>query len=155
MGFVRIKILLWLATAGAVIATAVTPTNFAGRSTNPENFASTKTTHVSAIDSQESDRAGDEAPSRIQVVLVALRPEGFEPAEMRLSSGEYLFVVRNRTGLDEVNVHLTSQSSQQLLTARVGASRQALKRRLQLTSGTYHLTEADHPEWTCTIVVRQ
>jgi hypothetical protein len=154
MGFVRVKTVLFLA-ACAVIATAITTTIFAKRSTTAENVISSKTISVAPVEVQESQKLPDEAPSEIQVVLFALRTEGFEPTEMQLRPGEYLFVMRNRTGLDEVNVRLLSERGQQMLAAKVGLRRQDLKQRLHLTPGTYRLTETDHPDWTSTIIVRQ
>jgi hypothetical protein len=155
MGLVRVKTLLLLLIAAAVIATAITTTNFAGHLTAAENVTGTKPDPHLAVNIPGKESFADEAPSNIQVVLFALHAEGFEPAEMQLPAGEYLFVVRNRTGLDEVNVRLVSENSQQMLAARVGLRRQDLKRRLHLEPGTYRLTETDHPDWTCTLVISQ
>lgn len=153
MGLVRVKTLLLLLTGSALIATAITTTNFAGRLTRAENVTGTKPDPHAAPNTQEKGSFGNEAPASIQVVLLALRPEGFEPAEMQLPAGEYLFVVKNRTGLDEVNVRLIKANIHSLLAARVGSGGKDVKQRLHLAQGTYRLTETDHPDWTCTIVV--
>jgi hypothetical protein len=154
MGLVRVKTVLLLATC-AIVAMVIATSIFAERLNNIENATFDKTISVSPGITQGSERLADEAPSNIQVVLLSLRPEGFEPTEMQLPLGDYLFVVRNRTGLDEVNVRLAGESGQPMLAAKVGLRRQDLKQRLHLALGTYRLTEKDHPDWTCTIVVRQ
>ena len=86
-------------------------------------------------------------------MLVALRPEGFEPAEIELSAGEYLFVVRNRTGLDEINVRLQRENGEPLGQGKIEARRKDWKQRLKLTPGTYILSEDSHSDWHCRIVV--
>lgn len=102
---------------------------------------------------QVQESLAGEASSDIQVVLLALQAEGFEPAEIRLSPGEYLFVVRNRSGQDETDVRLARENGEPLGHAKVRARRSDWKQRLKLTPGVYLLRETSHPEWTCRIVV--
>jgi hypothetical protein len=97
--------------------------------------------------------SSDETPADIQVVLVTLRADGFEPAELQLPAGEYLLVVRNRTGLDEVNVSLVRENGQHLGQSKVGARQKDWKQRFKLTPGTYLLNETNHPDWTTRVVV--
>ena len=152
MGFVRVKSLLFLATC-AIVAMVIATSIFAKRLSNAETATFDKTISVPPVNTQGSERLADEAPANIQVVLLALRPEGFEPSELQLTPGEYLFVVKNRTGLDEINVRLARENGQPMLAGKSGLRRQDLKQRLHLTPGTYRLTETDHPDWTSTIVV--
>lgn len=95
----------------------------------------------------------DEANSDIKLVLLALRPEGFETNEMQLDAGEYLFIIGNRTGLRDVNVRLDREGNERVAAATVGGRHRDLKQRLKLTPGTYLVTANDNPEWTCRIVV--
>jgi hypothetical protein len=99
--------------------------------------------------------ADDEAPSDIKVVLLTLRSEGFDPAEMQLPAGEYLLVVRNRTGLDEVDVRLVHEDGHNLDQAKVGARQKDWKQRLKLTPGTYLINEANHSDWNLRLVVNK
>jgi hypothetical protein len=105
----------------------------------------TQSAAAQGSDSQDS--------TNIQVVLVALRPEGFEPAEIELPAGEYLFVVRNRTGLDEINVRLQRENGEPLGQGKIEPRRKDWKQRLKLTPGTYILSEDSHSDWHCRIVV--
>jgi hypothetical protein len=152
MGLLRVKTVLLLA-ACAVLAMAIATTIFAERLTNADNFTSPHT--ISPVNTQGRERLADEASTNTQVVLFALQAEGFEPTEMQLSPGEYLFVVTNRSGLDEVNVRLVRENGQQMIADKVGLKGKELKRRLHLAPGTYRLTETDHPDWACTIVVSE
>jgi Na+-transporting methylmalonyl-CoA/oxaloacetate decarboxylase gamma subunit len=105
------------------------------------------------IEPVKTAQTNDEAPANIQVVLLTLRSEGFEPAELQLAAGEYLLVVRNRTGLDEVDVSLVRENGQHLGQSKVGARQKDWKQRLKLTPGTYLLNETNHPDWTLRVVV--
>lgn len=131
-----------------VLATAVS--QYAGSTTTDNQQPS-----IPAADNSSAPAAqSDEAISDIKVVLVNLRPEGCEPEELQLPAGEYLFIARNRTGLDEVNLRLTRES-QQIADAKIPALRKDWKQRLKLTPGTYQLTESTQPQWTCRIVVER
>jgi hypothetical protein len=153
MSLVRAKTILLFVTVCAVISMVITTTNFAGRSTSEEGVPPIQISNLSSGVIHGNEKQTNEGSSNIQVVLLALRPEGFEPAEMQLPQGNYLFVVKNRTGLDEVNVRLVNENSQQILTAKVGSRGRDLKHRIEVAPGTYRLSETDHPDWTCTIVV--
>lgn len=94
----------------------------------------------------------DEAGPEVKLILLALRPEGFETNEMQLNAGDYLFIVGNRTGLREVNVRMEREGKERV-TATVGGRRRDWKQRLKLTPGTYLITADDNPDWSCRIVV--
>ena len=136
-----------------LLTIAFTTTAHLGRPAEIVNGAATSASFRSETDAQGNERVTDEAPSNIQVVLITLRSEGFEPTEMRLPSGEYLVIVRNRTGLASVNVQLQREAGERLGTATVGARQRDWKQRTRLTPGVYLLSETDHPDWTCRIVV--
>lgn len=98
---------------------------------------------------EQSQEAGPE----VKLVLLALRPEGFETNEMQLEPGEHLFIIGNRTGLREVSMRLERQGSGRVAEATVGGRPRDWKTRLRFTPGTYVLTANDNPDWTCRIVV--
>ena len=142
------KAVLVLVVTLVVLASAVS--HYAGRGTTGSQQPS-----LTAPDSSSAPTAqSDEASPDIKVVLVNLRPEGCEPEELQLTAGEYLFIVRNRSGLEEVNLRLIREN-QQLADGKIPAQRKDWKQRLKLTPGTYQLTESTQPEWTCRIVVER
>ena len=142
------KVVLVLVVTLVVLASAVS--QYAGRNTTDNQQPS-----IPAADSSSAPAVqSDEATSDIKVVLVNLRPEGCEPEELQLSAGEYLFIARNRTGLDELNLRLIREN-QQIAGGKIPALRKDWKQRLKLTPGTYQLTESTQPEWICRIVVER
>ena len=98
------------------------------------------------------DQTG-QAGSEVQLVLLALLPEGFDQREMQLEPGDYVFIVGNRTGLREVNVRLDRAGVGHVAAATVAGRQRDWKQRMRLTTGTYLVTANDNPEWTCRIVV--
>lgn len=95
----------------------------------------------------------DEAGPEVKLVLLALLPEGFDMKDMQLEAGEYLFIVGNRTGLNEVNIRFERKGSERLAGGPVGGRKRDFKKRLKLTAGSYVITADDNPNWTCRIVV--
>jgi hypothetical protein len=96
-----------------------------------------------------------EAGPEVKLILLALRPEGFETNEMRLDPGEHLFIIGNRTRLREVNMRLERQGAGRVTEAVVGGRQRDWKKRLRLTPGTYLVTANNNPDWACRIVVGQ
>jgi hypothetical protein len=131
-----------------VLIAAVTATAKLINNHNSSQFDATAT-----IEPIATAQAGDETSSDIKVVLLTLRSEGFDPAEMQLPEGEYLLIVRNRTGLDEVDVRLAREDGQHLGQSKVRSRQKDWTQRLKLTPGTYLLTEINHPDWTLRVVV--
>lgn len=98
------------------------------------------------------DQSGEAGPE-VKLVLLALRPEGFETREMQLDSGDYVFIVGNRTGLRDVSVRLDREGRGRIAAATVGGKQKDWKQRMKLTTGAYLLTVNDNPNWTCRILV--
>lgn len=130
-----------------LLVVAVTKAQFIGRSAEVESVAIPPVAVPSSLD--QSQEAGPE----VKLVLLALRPEGFETTEMQLEPGEHLFIIGNRTGLREVTMRLERQGSGRVAESAVGGRPTDWKQRLRLTPGTYVLTANDNPDWTCRIVV--
>ena len=139
----------------ALLVVGATASGLAGRVKISHNTPASTVTPVAIDPIPIQEKLADEAPSDIQVVLLALRTEGFEPTEVNLSAGEYLFVVRNRSGLDEVDLRLVRENGEHLGQSKVHARRSDWKQRMKLTPGVYLLSETGHPEWTCRVVVER
>ena len=133
------------------LVVAVTRAQFMGRDAEVGRVASAIAPIAipSTLDQSQEQEAGPE----VKLVLLALRPEGFETNEMQLEPGEHLFIIGNRTGLREVNMRLERQGTGRIAQAAVGGRPRDWKKRLRLTPGTYELTANDNPDWTCRIVV--
>ncbi len=90
-----------------------------------------------------------------KVILITLRPQGFEPAAIRLPAGDYLFVFNNRTGLDQFALRLDRENHGTVREARPPRLKRDWRQFLRVTPGTYVVREMNHPEWTLRMTVTQ
>lgn len=85
--------------------------------------------------------------------VVKILPTGFEPRQITRPRGEFLLVVSNRTGLDDVDWRLDREAGGRLHAVRMSEGRLVSKQHTDLPPGTYVLTEAGHPDWVCRITI--
>ena len=132
-----------------LLVVVVTNAQFIGRYTALETAANAIAPVAIPSSLDQSQEAGPE----VKLILLGLRPEGFDAKEMQLDAGEYLFIIGNRTGLRRVNVRLEREGKERLAEAVLGGRQRDLKKRLRLTSGIYIVTAHDNPDWICRITV--
>jgi len=89
--------------------------------------------------------------SDIHGLVFAIRPTGFEPAEVEVAKGAYLFIVQNRSGIRDLDFRLDRQAGEKLHEVR--DQRAQWKKQFDLKPGTYVLSIVDHPEWRSVITV--
>jgi hypothetical protein len=90
---------------------------------------------------------------RVEAEIVTLRPHGFEPKEIKRPAGHFLLSVDTRSGLKEVTWQLDRVAGSRLREVRVSRNKLDWRELVDLTPGTYKLTEASHPNWVCTITL--
>jgi hypothetical protein len=92
-------------------------------------------------------------PGDVSVLLLVLRPTGFEPSEVTLPKGTYLLVVQNRTGLRGFALQLDRVGGGRLHEVRLPERKLDWNGEFDLTPGDYVLREADHPDWNCRLII--
>ena len=135
--------------AVVLLVVAVSNAQFIRRYTALETAANA----IAPVAIPSSLNQSQEAGPEVKLILIALRPEGFDAREMQLEPGEYLFIIGNRTGLQNVNVRLDRDGNERIDAASVGGRQRDWKKRLKLARGVYVLTANDNPDWICRIVV--
>ena len=87
----------------------------------------------------------------LMALVFEVRPSGFMPDEVDVSSGRYLIVLHNRTGRRDLTFRLDRENGERLREVR----QQQLdwKGQFDLQPGNYILSELEHPEWRCVIRV--
>jgi hypothetical protein len=93
---------------------------------------------------------------RVEAVLITVRPNGFEPAELTLPHRPFLLAVDNYSGLDDMQLRLEREDDRARGVLRAFSLTRGKLRRRALTNlppGQYVLTEANHPEWACRITI--
>jgi hypothetical protein len=114
-----------------------------------------------SIDMSGTPQSQGRIPSSAEAITVVISPQGFAQTTLSLQTGSYVFMVVNRTGLDDIRVHLerasgesgTANSSQEQFAVVVTTTRARFARNAKLTPGMYRLRVDNRPAWVCTIHV--
>jgi len=101
--------------------------------------------------------ASAQATGQVESELITLRPFGFEPDEINRPAGEVVFVINNRSHLQDVSLTLSRVQGN----IPIGKVKDVVLKkgqvnwldRFNLPPGDYVLTEASHPEWKCAITL--
>ncbi|HKY28765.1 MAG TPA: hypothetical protein VJM12_12570 [Pyrinomonadaceae bacterium] len=83
---------------------------------------------------------------------IELTSSGFTPNEVQHAPGTFAIAVENSALTGEYTLLLKAEDGTVLREFKVQKGSSAWTVTLQ--SGTYTLTESDHPQWTCRIVVQ-
>jgi len=93
------------------------------------------------------------AIANIEAELVTVTPHGFEPQQLTRPPGPFLLMLDNRSGLGQVNLHLSREAGAQLREVPVPREQPDWSEVIALPPGRYVLTEADHPRWLCRLTI--
>ena len=92
--------------------------------------------------------------TRVEGELIVLRPFGFQPREIRRHAGQpFLLAVENQSSLPMSSLTLKSDVGLPIRDAIVPREQRMWSDVLNLPPGTFTLAEANHGDWTCTIIV--
>ena len=83
---------------------------------------------------------------------IVLGSNGFSPSELQHSPGTFALAVENTTLADEYTLKLQAEDGTVLNEFQVQKGSSAWT--VSLPSGRYTLTENNHPQWTCRLVVQ-
>lgn len=112
----------------------------------------TSPTRAANITASPQDNAARE---RIEAEIITIRPTGFEPGEIKRPKGRFLLSVDNRSGLEEVSLRLDQERGNRQREARVQRDKLDWRELVDLPPGRYTLTEANHPDWACFIIISE
>lgn len=104
-------------------------------------------------DGPETGGAVSQSAPRPEAELLVLRSDGFKPNEITRPQGPFLLALQNHSSEEELSLVLKAESGASMRQVRMAKRQSKLKEILELTPGRYVLTDANHPEWTCKIVI--
>ena len=90
---------------------------------------------------------------RAEAELLVLRSDGFKPSEITRPPGRFLLALQNHSSAEEISLVLKQESGASMREVRLAKGQSKSKEILELPPGRYVLTEVNHPEWICTIVI--
>ena len=102
---------------------------------------------------RQNQRAATPAPSSITVDTLTLTPLGFEPKEITRPAGMFVLGVDNRLPAEQFSFELVRENGHGVRQLKMPKGQIRLRKLLNLPAGRYFLRVADHPEWTCSIVL--
>jgi len=111
------------------------------------------TTVALAIANAPTEARGGLRQDPLPEVPLMLTSNGFDPAELRPQSGRFLLSIDNRSGDNDLVLRLKRADGSQVRELHVSGAGGDWNETLDLTPGTYTLSEANHSSWLCTIIV--
>ena len=90
---------------------------------------------------------------RVETELITLQQTGFEPNEIKRPQGVFILGVDNRTGLEAIDLRLVRADGQRLNILQTRKRKLSWREVVDLAPGQYLLSEANHPDWTCSVVI--
>ena len=142
----RERMLLKVATAGVLLCVSlavlllVTPVR-----SGPSSISTEREITGLIIPSTISQRAEAE--------LLVLRADGFIPNEITRPPGPFLLALHNHSSVEEISLALRQERGASMREVRMAKRQSKLREIMDLPPGRYVLTEANHPQWSCTIVI--
>jgi len=127
----------------------------AARLAQPPKSSEQSTTAVMPSSSDLPPIQGDSQSQRIEAELISIRPNGFEPTQIRRPKGPFLLAIENRSGLKQVEFQLSAPVGTRLFQVKRSWERSDWSQVIDPPAGQYVLTEANHPDWKCTISITE
>jgi hypothetical protein len=89
----------------------------------------------------------------VEVEVVVLTPEGFQPSQISRPIGPFILQVDNRTGMEQIEVTIFQPGGGMVDRATIGSGQIDWNSEYDLSPGSYTLSVTGHPEWICPITI--
>lgn len=86
------------------------------------------------------------ANENVEVELITILPNGFEPGELVRPAGSFVLMFDNQSGLHPLDLHLERAGMPRVTELRLRRKTDSTTI-LNLPHGEYQVTEANHPDW--------
>lgn len=111
--------------------------------------------HATRSVSQEPNDVSISTPgTRVEVEEIAIGPNGFEPAEITRPVGRFILVISIPGGSQDLTLRISNELGSRLNEVRIQQNQMRWADSLLLLPGRYTVTEANHPNWVCNIVIQ-
>jgi hypothetical protein len=89
----------------------------------------------------------------LEVELITLRPEGFEPLQITRPKGPFVLVVDDRSGKEASSLRLQRVKGEHLRDLNTNRKKSEWYDLVDLPPGDYVLSDAENPDWRCQITL--
>src|SRR3569832_337501 len=90
----------------------------------------------------------------LEVELITLRPEGFEPLQITRPKGAFVLLIDDRSGREGSSLSLQRVKGERLRDLNTNRKKSEWYDLIDLPSGDYVLSDAENPERRCQITLR-
>lgn len=90
----------------------------------------------------------------LEAELLVVRADGFHPREITRPPGRFLLALQNHSTADELSLVLRREGDNSMREVRTSKKQSKSRQFVDLSPGRYVLSEANHPDWSCTIIIR-
>jgi hypothetical protein len=90
-----------------------------------------------------------------KVELIKIRSTGITPTEITRAAGVCAFTIDNESGVQEITLYLDRADGVRVSEIAIPSGVPNWGAEVNLTVGSYTLREANHPQWSCRIIVRE
>jgi hypothetical protein len=101
----------------------------------------------------QNDKPDKENQKFTPIVIPTLTRFGFEPRSFTVPDGKYLLLVRNKSGIEDVEFQLQIKDGPIEAKEKPIKGKKFFEKSLNLRPGEYILGESSHKDWTCSITV--
>lgn len=143
------KTFLFIATLVVVCIVAITTQAWLAPPAAPRS-APIPTVSSQPVSASQPETA---SPSQLETERITIRHNGFDPEEITRPAGQVMMAIDNRSGLEEIRLRVDREGGQRLVEVTVSRNKLDWRKKINLPPGRYRLTEANHPDWLCEIIV--
>lgn len=94
-----------------------------------------------------------QAPARLEVELITVRPAGCEPNELIRPKGSFVLMIDDRSGKENLSLVLQRKSGEQFRTVNLNRRKSEWHEVLDLPPGSYVLQDTNESERRCRITI--
>lgn len=111
--------------------------------------ASSTKAEATVANSMQESSVGE----RLEAEIINITPTGFEPAEITRPTGRFLLAIQDRSGFAQITMQVSRESDGAQFLVPTRRKHHAWRNVVNPPPGRYLLTEANHPEWRCLIII--
>jgi len=119
----------------------------------PKMSTPAQTTSSSQSSQQASAPNMQRVKEKIGSESILITRYGFQPAEISRAAGRFFLLVQNRSGANPLALRVSSQGGGTLREFTITSNELDWADEINLPAGQYTVTEANHPDWVCTLMI--